>query len=550
MVARTTRGCSRTGCGRARPSDLAGAKRHADEPALRPPGDADAALAVHHRRAAEGDDERRPPAAPGSVDQRPSRRMLQALADLEMRWGWSPTRARTFDTLRHALPFRPLPLPSSPSSKLLNGDPLRADSLYSRLVESQPGQVSSLTNRGLARMLHGNWAGAEADFAASMALAPDNRRHRAQPRRLPRADRPWRRGGPRCTRASRRRAARVRRRQSVQPPPPRPVPVRTGHAATRFTLARGALADAADDGEATTPPRSSRRSARSPTRRSRVRVARSSWASATAGSLLPWFDGARRPRVRWRWRRTHDHVLLSVSRRRARARDPLGRVRDDPKCCAASGAACVSRAGSTCPRGASGARSRAGSKTPRAARSDAGFLRTTISPCCCSRRLGVRLIVAFACSRWRRIGGGEAPRAFTTLLLHERRDVLHARLRRHHAHDGGRPRASGVRSPARASAFSAPSSATRPRCNGAFAQRELEISLMDARAGSPPTAAEFLRRTPPTGSGALCDDLLAAGSAGPGAVARDAHLVSAARLLPLPARQPVVGSRRSSRSSI
>lgn len=49
-----------------------------------------------------------------------------------------------------------------------------------------------------------------------------------------------------------------------------------------------------------------------------------------------------------------------------------------------------------------------------------------------------------------------------------------------------------------------------PTMYGAFAQRELEISLMDARAGSPPTAAEFLRRTPPSGHGALCDDLLAA----------------------------------------
>lgn len=49
-----------------------------------------------------------------------------------------------------------------------------------------------------------------------------------------------------------------------------------------------------------------------------------------------------------------------------------------------------------------------------------------------------------------------------------------------------------------------------PTMYGAFAQRELEISLMDARAGSPPTAAEFLRRTPPSGQGALCDDLLAA----------------------------------------
>ncbi len=49
-----------------------------------------------------------------------------------------------------------------------------------------------------------------------------------------------------------------------------------------------------------------------------------------------------------------------------------------------------------------------------------------------------------------------------------------------------------------------------PTMYGAFAQRELEISLMDARAGSPPTAAEFLRRTPPSGQGELCDNLLAA----------------------------------------
>jgi len=34
-----------------------------------------------------------------------------------------------------------------------------------------------------------------------------------------------------------------------------------------------------------------------------------------------------------------------------------------------------------------------------------------------------------------------------------------------------------------------------PTMYSAFSQREIEISLMDARAGSPPTAAEFLRRT-------------------------------------------------------
>lgn len=48
-----------------------------------------------------------------------------------------------------------------------------------------------------------------------------------------------------------------------------------------------------------------------------------------------------------------------------------------------------------------------------------------------------------------------------------------------------------------------------PTMYGAFAQRELEISLMDARAGSPPTAAEFLHRSSAAGDTALCDELLA-----------------------------------------
>jgi hypothetical protein len=42
----------------------------------------------------------------------------------------------------------------------------------------------------------------------------------------------------------------------------------------------------------------------------------------------------------------------------------------------------------------------------------------------------------------------------------------------------------------------------------AFSQREIEITLMDARAGSPPTALEFLRRTPPAGNNAQCIELL------------------------------------------
>jgi len=48
-----------------------------------------------------------------------------------------------------------------------------------------------------------------------------------------------------------------------------------------------------------------------------------------------------------------------------------------------------------------------------------------------------------------------------------------------------------------------------PTLYAAFSQREIEISLMDARAGSPPTAAEFMRRIPKLADG-RCDDVLAA----------------------------------------
>jgi hypothetical protein len=47
-----------------------------------------------------------------------------------------------------------------------------------------------------------------------------------------------------------------------------------------------------------------------------------------------------------------------------------------------------------------------------------------------------------------------------------------------------------------------------PTMYAAFSQREIEISLMDARAGSPPTACEFLRRTHPIGEDDLCGGML------------------------------------------
>ncbi len=47
-----------------------------------------------------------------------------------------------------------------------------------------------------------------------------------------------------------------------------------------------------------------------------------------------------------------------------------------------------------------------------------------------------------------------------------------------------------------------------PTAYSAFSQREIEISLLDARAGSPPTAAEFLARTRAAGERSLQDELL------------------------------------------
>ena len=49
-----------------------------------------------------------------------------------------------------------------------------------------------------------------------------------------------------------------------------------------------------------------------------------------------------------------------------------------------------------------------------------------------------------------------------------------------------------------------------PTLYSAFSQREIEISLMDARAGSPPTAAEFLRRTSQEPTDSRRDEILRA----------------------------------------
>ncbi|MBI5169579.1 MAG: protein kinase [Candidatus Eisenbacteria bacterium] len=231
-------------------ADLPDARRHVEELALRLPGDAE----VERWRAVvaerEGDFDAALRHLRDAVARRPSRRMLQALADLEMRQGLVPEARVHLDTLVARFPTDRYPLSKLAQLELLNGDPLRADSLYSRLVESQPGQVPSLTNRGLARMLHGDWAGAEADFAASMEMAPDN-----LDIALNRADCLGLTGRTaeatalytRIEKASRAESDagdafnRLRRAQCL---------VRTGRVREALALADGALADAAEDGEA------------------------------------------------------------------------------------------------------------------------------------------------------------------------------------------------------------------------------------------------------------------------------------------------------------
>jgi len=77
----------------------------------------------------------------------------------------------------------------------------------------------------------------------------------------------------------------------------------------------------------------------------------------------------------------------------------------------------------------------------------------------------------------------------------------------------------------------------------AFSRREVSISLLDARAGSPPSAAELLRRHGGPGGAAALERLLTEWETLGGGAARDAPLVSAARLFPLPAHQRVLARR-------
>ena len=75
----------------------------------------------------------------------------------------------------------------------------------------------------------------------------------------------------------------------------------------------------------------------------------------------------------------------------------------------------------------------------------------------------------------------------------------------------------------------------------AFSRREVPISLLDARAGSPPTAGELLRRMAEGGGlGNIAPDAARVGTLGRRALG-ESSLVSCLELLPLATRQSIVG---------
>ena len=75
----------------------------------------------------------------------------------------------------------------------------------------------------------------------------------------------------------------------------------------------------------------------------------------------------------------------------------------------------------------------------------------------------------------------------------------------------------------------------------AFSRREVRISLLDAHAGSPPTAGALILRHPPNRRAKRLTTILAAMGGVVGGAARNPPLVSAARLLSLAARGPILG---------
>jgi Flp pilus assembly protein TadD len=231
-------------------ADLGAAARALEALEVRLPGDPEVQRRAATLAEREGDGARALGLLRDAARRRPSRLMLQALADLELRQGEGERARVLLDTLVARFPEDRFPRSKLAQLELMTGDPARADTLYSWLLAGQPGQVASLTNRGLARMLRGDYAGAERDFAASLELAPDNldvALNRADCLALAGRSDEARALDTRIERDSRLAPDagevfnRLRRAQSL---------ARLGQAVAARDLARAALAEARDDAEA------------------------------------------------------------------------------------------------------------------------------------------------------------------------------------------------------------------------------------------------------------------------------------------------------------
>ena len=84
-----------------------------------------------------------------------------------------------------------------------------------------------------------------------------------------------------------------------------------------------------------------------------------------------------------------------------------------------------------------------------------------------------------------------------------------------------------------------------PVVYASFSRREIQISMLDARAGSPPSAAELLvrlagRSEDPGVDQKVLDEVLAGLGALGGGVAGEPYFVSGAEFFPVAAQQPIV----------
>ena len=156
-----------------------------------------------------------------------------------------------------------------------------------------------------------------------------------------------------------------------------------------------------------------------------------------------------------------------------------------------------SQSGSTATPGFRGAGLPALHQVAGPARKFSRLLRAAVAASFCWRSGPVGLIFGFALLQY---GAGEhvqlsnEPITFGTADLPQRRNFLHSGLWRHHARSRRLRALWPCSKPAWASVSWAWSSDICRRSIRRFRRREIEISLLDARAGSPPTAAELLAR--------------------------------------------------------